>query len=99
VSRGQHGGSEIHPNFFLQSHYSLSNDFGERNLDESPFLLSHYAGWFLILRALFAGGVDCNFLYVLIMDHLEIQIALNLEVSEKYACKEDVYFNLMCCTH
>jgi hypothetical protein len=68
-------------------------------LDESLFLLSHYARWFLILRALFVGGVDCNFLHVLIMDHLEIQIALNFDVSEKYACKEDVYFNLTCCTH
>jgi hypothetical protein len=75
------------------------NDFGGKNLDESLFLLSHYAGWFLILKELFVGGVDCNFLHVLILVHLEIPITLDFEVSEKYACKEDIYFNLMCCTH
>jgi hypothetical protein len=31
---------------------------------------------------MFAGGVDCNFFYVLIMGHLEIQIALNFDVNE-----------------
>jgi hypothetical protein len=37
-------------------------------------------GWFLILKVLFAGGVDCNFFHVLIMGHLEIQVGLNFEV-------------------
>jgi hypothetical protein len=30
--------------------------FGVRNLHESHLLLVHCAGWFLILKELFAGG-------------------------------------------
>jgi hypothetical protein len=56
-------------------------DLGARNLHESPHLLPHYAGLFLILKVLSAGGVDCNLFHMLIMGHLEIQIALNFEVS------------------
>jgi hypothetical protein len=33
------------------------------------------------------------------MGCLAIQIALNFKVSEQYACKKDVYFNLVCSTH
>jgi hypothetical protein len=58
------------------------SDFGARNLHESRFLLAQCAGWFLILKALFVGGVDCNFLRVLIMGHLKIQLALNFEVGK-----------------
>jgi hypothetical protein len=51
-------------------------------LHQSSFILADNAGSALILKALFAGGVDCNFFHVLIVGHLEIQIALNFEVSE-----------------
>jgi hypothetical protein len=54
---------------------------GARNFQES-FLLAHSAGWFLILKVLFGVGVDCDLFDVLIMGHLEIQVALNFEVSE-----------------
>jgi hypothetical protein len=30
---------------------------------------------------------------------LEIQTALNFKVGKEYACRKDVYVNLVCCTH
>jgi hypothetical protein len=33
------------------------------------------------------------------MGCLEIQTALNFKASEQYACKKNIYFNLVCCTH
>jgi hypothetical protein len=50
------------------------SDCRARNLHESPFLLAHYAGLFLILKILFAGELDCNFFHVLIMGHWKFRL-------------------------
>jgi hypothetical protein len=42
--------------------------FEVRNLHESHLLLPDCAGWFLILKELFAGGGGCNLIKDIFMD-------------------------------
>jgi hypothetical protein len=46
------------------------------------FFCPNCAGWFRILKVLFAGGGGCSVPHVLIMGHWGIQVALDFEVCE-----------------